>query len=125
MTTSATSLALWPDSSMRLRSSVQRTLYCYAHERLARRLRDLVEVQQAANRAAIDRGYCLGPLFVEEDSSGRAMQALIDDAASHDGGTAVAVPHLGHFIPLGGPHEWQQLLELITGRPLVFTGHTR
>ena len=95
-------------------SSVHRILYCYAHERLARKLRDLVEVQQAACRVAIERGYGLGPLFVEEDSSGRAMKALIDAVVSHAGGAAVAVPHRGHLIPLGGPHEWQVFLEEIT-----------
>jgi hypothetical protein len=62
--------------------------------------------------------------IVEEDSSGRAMQALIDTAAVHDG-AAVAVPHRGHFIPLGRPHEWQLLLEEVTGHPLVFTSHTQ
>jgi hypothetical protein len=104
---------------------MQRILYCYAHERLARTLRDLVDVQAAAYRVAVDRGYQLGPLFVEEDSSGRAMQALIESAAVHDGAAAVAVPHRGHFIPLGGPHEWQLVLEELTGHPLVFTSHTQ
>lgn len=117
---------LWPDSSAALQSGVRRTLYCYAHERLARTLRALFVVQQAANRAAIDLDYCLGPLFVEEDSSGQAMQALIDaaTATSHDAGAAVAVPHRGHFIPLGGAREWQLFLEQLTGHPMVFTGHT-
>jgi hypothetical protein len=107
------------------RSSLQRILYCYAHERLARTLRDLVEVQRAACRVATERGYHLGPLFVEEDSSGRAMQALIESAAVLDGAAAVAVPHRGHFIPLGRPHEWQLFLEEMTGHPLVFTSHTQ
>jgi hypothetical protein len=53
------------------------------------------------------------------------MQALVDAvAAVHDGSAAVAVPHRGHLIPLGRPHEWQMLLEQITGHPLVFTGRT-
>jgi hypothetical protein len=104
--------------------AVKRTLYCYAQEYLASRLRDVVEVHEAANRAAAEHGYLLGPLFIEEGSSGQAMQALIEAAAFHDGGAAVAVPSRGHFIALGGPHQWQLLLEQVTGHPLVFTGRT-
>jgi hypothetical protein len=104
---------------------VKRTLYCYAQEHLASRLRDVLEVQKAAGRVATERGYSLGPLFIEEGSSGQAIQALIEAAtAFHDGGAAVAVPSRGHFIPLGRPHEWQMLLEELTGHPLVFTGRT-
>ena len=104
--------------------AVQRTLFCYAHERLTRTLRDLANVQEAAYTEAVERGYLLGPLFVEEDSSGRAMQALIDAMTVQPGEGAIAVPHRGHLIPLGGPQEWQQLLEELTGHPLVFISHT-
>ncbi|TDX03713.1 hypothetical protein [Kribbella sp. VKM Ac-2566] len=100
--------------------AVQRTLFCYAHERLTRTLRDLAELQEAAYAEAIERGYQLGPLFVEEDSSGQAMQTLIDAVLLEIGGAAVALPHRGHLIPLGGPREWQQLLEELTGHPIVF-----
>jgi hypothetical protein len=99
-------------------------LYCYAHERLARKLRDLLEVQEAAYLIAMEHGYDLGPLFVEEDGSGRAMQSLVEAATSHIGGAAVAIPHRGHLIPLGGPLEWQAFLEESIGHPLLFTGHT-
>ncbi|MEV8373129.1 hypothetical protein AB0P21_10360 [Kribbella sp. NPDC056861] len=102
--------------------SVKRTLYCYAQEHLASRLRDVVEIHEAADRVATGGGYRLGPLFIEEAGSGQAMQALIEVAAAfHDGGAAVAVPSRGHFIPLGRPHEWQVFLEQITGHPLLFT----
>ncbi|WP_432889644.1 hypothetical protein ACQPYH_10840 [Kribbella sp. CA-245084] len=124
MTTAATSLAISAGNSMGPRSGAHRVLYCYAHERLAPKLRDLVAVQEAAGRAAIERGFVLGALFVEEDSSGTAMQALIDAVSSQPGGTAVAVPHRGHLIPLGRPYEWQLFLEEITRHPLVFTGRT-
>lgn len=99
-----------------------RTLYCYANERLARTLRDLVGVQEAAYARAVERGYRLGPLFVEEDNSGCAVRALVDAVTSHTGEAAVAVPHRGHLIALGGPEEWQRLLEELTSHPLVFTG---
>jgi hypothetical protein len=103
--------------------SVKRTLYCYAQEQLASRLRDVVKIHEAADRMATGGGYRLGPLFIEEAGSGHAMQALIEAASAfHDGGAAVAVPSRGHFIPLGRPHEWQMLLEEITGHPLLFTG---
>ncbi|WP_350278073.1 hypothetical protein [Kribbella sp. HUAS MG21] len=121
MTTAWTSLTFWPGTSPDPRGDVLPTLYCYACERLVRRLRDLVDVQEAAHRIAVDRGYRLGPLFVEEDDSGQAMEALICAATSNRAGAAVAVPHRGHFVPLGWPDEWQQLLELVTGRPLVLT----
>ncbi|MFD3400283.1 hypothetical protein ACFWUU_06400 [Kribbella sp. NPDC058693] len=124
MAIAETSLEFWPDSSPGPRSGTQRILFCYAHERLARRLRDLVELQTAAFQAAEQRGYRLGPLYVEEDDSGQAMQALIDAAMAHAGAVAVAVPHRGHLIPLGAPREWQQFLEELVGHPLVFTGHT-
>jgi hypothetical protein len=105
--------------------SVKRTLYCYAQEHLASRLRDVVEMQEAADRAATERGYRLGPLFIEEGRSRQAMHALIEAAAArHAGGAAVAVPSRGHFIPLGRPHEWQLLLEQVSGHPLVFMGGT-
>jgi hypothetical protein len=118
--------AFWPgsDHGGGAGSAVQRTLFCYAHERLTRTLRNLADLQEAAYAAAVERGYRLGPLFVEEDSSGRAMQALIDATALPSGGAAVAVPHRGHLIPLGGSQEWQQLLEELTGHPLVFISHT-
>ena len=99
-------------------------LYCYAHERLAPNLRDLIAVQEAAGRAAVERGFVLGALIVEEDSSGTAMQALIDAVSSQPNGTAVAIPHRGHLIPLGRPYEWQLFLEEITRHPLLFTGRT-
>jgi hypothetical protein len=100
--------------------TARRTLFCYVHERLTRTLRDLVDVQKAAGAMAFERGYLLGPLFVEEDSSGRAMQALLDAMTDQAGEGAIAMPHRGHLIPLGGPEEWQQLLEQLTGHPLVF-----
>ncbi|MGW5188275.1 hypothetical protein ACWEOO_03400 [Kribbella sp. NPDC004138] len=124
MTTTGMSLAFWPGQAPGPQTSVQRILYCYACERLIRRLRDVVEVQDAASRVAIDRGYSLGPLFVEEDDSGLAMEALLHAMASSVGGAVVAVPHRGHFVPLGWPDEWQQLLERLTGHPLVFTRYT-
>ncbi|MEV4263805.1 hypothetical protein [Kribbella sp. NPDC049584] len=124
MAIAAMSLEFWPGSSPGPESGTQRILYCYAHGRLARRLRDLVEVRKAALHAAEQRGYRLGPLFVEEDDSGQAMQALIDAAMAHAGRAAVAVPHRGHLIPLGAPREWQQFLEELVDHPLVFTGHT-
>ncbi|RZU16099.1 hypothetical protein EV645_3647 [Kribbella rubisoli] len=124
MTTSATSLAVSAGSSTGPRSGAHRVLHCYAHEHLAPKLLDLVAVQEAAARAAIERGFVLGALFVEEDSSGTAMQALIDAVSSQPGRTAIAVPHRGHLIPLGRPYEWQQFLEEITRHPLVFTGRT-
>ncbi|MFD7154305.1 hypothetical protein ACFV9C_06895 [Kribbella sp. NPDC059898] len=99
----------------------RRTLYCYAAECLVRRLRDLAEVQRTAYRASTERGYQLGPLFVEEDESGRAMHALMDAVADHKGAAAVAVPHRGHLIPLGRPRVWEWLLEELTDHPLVFT----
>ncbi|MGW6276813.1 hypothetical protein [Kribbella sp. NPDC055071] len=108
---------------MGLLPGVHRMLYCYSHERLVGKLRDLVEVQEAAHRLAMEREYELGPLFVEEDASGRAMQALIEAATSHIGGAVVAMPHRGHLIPLGGPLEWQAFLEETTGHSLLFTGH--
>lgn len=120
MTTAQTSLTLWPGDTPDHGAEARRTLYCYACERLVRRLRDLVDVQRAAYRVAVDRGFQLGPLFVEEDDSGRAMEALICTATSNRGGAAVAVPHRGHFVPLGPADEWQQLLEQITGRPVLF-----
>jgi hypothetical protein len=119
-----TSLELWPGSSPGPHSATERILYCYAHERLTRRLRDLVEIQKAALDAAEQRGYRLGPLYVEEDDSGQAMHALIDAAMAHAGRAAVAVPHRGHLIPLGPPREWQLFLEELVGHPLVLTGHT-
>ena len=122
MTATSASLAVWAGSSTG--SGVHRVLYCYAHERLAPKLRDLVAVREAADRAAIERGFVLGALFVEQDSSGTAMQALIDAVSSQPGSTAVAVPHRGHLIPLGRPYEWQLFLEEITRHPLVFTGRT-
>jgi hypothetical protein len=103
---------------------VKRTLYCYAQEHLASRLRDVVEVHEAADRVATEHGYLLGPLFIEECNSSQAMQELIEAATAHDGATAVAVPSRGHFVPLGRPREWQLLLEQLTGHPLVFTGRT-
>jgi hypothetical protein len=124
MATAETSLEFWPGSSPGLESGTRRVLYCYAHERLARRLRDLVEVQKAAFHAAEKHGYRLGPLFVEEDDSGQAVRALIDAVMEHAGKAAVAVPHRGHLIPLGAPREWQQFLEELVDHPLVFTGHT-
>ncbi|NUS00150.1 MAG: hypothetical protein HOV67_33435 [Kribbellaceae bacterium] len=125
MTTAPTSLTIWPgDTSEYQDSEVRRILYCYACERLVRRLRDLVDLQEAAYGIAVDRGYRLGPLFVEEDDSGRAMEALICTATSKSGGAAIAVPHRGHFVPLGRPDEWQRLLEGVTGRPLVFVRAT-
>jgi hypothetical protein len=106
--------------------ALRRTLYCYAQEHLASRLRDVVELHEAANRYAVEHGYLLGPLFIEEDNSGQAMQGLIEAAALHnDGGAAVAIPSRGHLIPLGRPHDWQLFLEQITGHPLVLTGRTR
>lgn len=106
------------------RSTAQRILYCYAHERLTRTLRDLVDVQEIAYAHAVERGYQFGPLFLEEDSSGCAMQALVDVLTRHVGRVAVAVPHRGHLIPLGGAQEWQQMLEHLTGHPVVFTNQT-
>lgn len=105
-------------------STARRVLYCYAHEGLTRTLRDLVGVQEAASAVAVERGYHLGPLFVEEDSSGNAMQALIEEMTIQLGKAAVAVPHRGHLIPLGAPQDWQWLLEDLTGHPLVFINHT-
>ncbi|MER7243561.1 hypothetical protein [Kribbella sp. NPDC000426] len=124
MAIAETSLVFWPGGEPGPHSNPQRILYCYAHERLARRLRDVVELQKAAFEAAEQRGYRLGPLFVEEDDSGQAMQALIDAAVARIGKAAVAVPHRGHLIPLGAPREWQQFLEELVDHPLVFTGHT-
>lgn len=121
MATAETSLAFWPGNWAEPQTDVRCILYCYVCERLVRRLRDLVEIQEAAFRVALDRGYGLGPLFVEEDDSGVAMEALLLAAASNAGGAVVAVPHRGHFVPLGWPDEWQQLLERITGNSLVFT----
>ncbi|MEV0793855.1 hypothetical protein [Kribbella sp. NPDC050459] len=120
MAIAKTSLAFWPGKWPDPRTDVRRVLYCYVCERLVRRLRDLVEIQEAASRIAIDRGYCLGPLFVEEDDSGVAMEALLHAAASNAGGAVVAVPHRGHFVPLGRPDEWHQFLEQMTGHSLVF-----
>lgn len=71
-------------------------------------------------RIAVARGYHPGPLFIEEDDSGQAMDALISAATSTIGGSGVAIPHRGHFVPLGPPDEWQQLLEQLTGRPVLF-----
>lgn len=116
-------LSGWTDEAAS-RSSVRRTLYCYAQGAISRTLRDLLEVRQAALAAAIERCYDLGTLFVEEDSSGRAMHALVDAASLDAGKAAVAVPHRGHLIPLGAPREWQQFLEELTGHPLVFTSRT-
>jgi hypothetical protein len=107
-----------------VRSEARRTLYCYAAECFVRTLRDLADVQRSVYKASLERGYNLGPLFVEEDNSGQAMRALIEAVAAHDEAAAVAVPHRGHFIPLGRPHEWQSLLEELTGHPLVFTSHS-
>ncbi|TCC28750.1 hypothetical protein [Kribbella sindirgiensis] len=123
MATAEVNPALWPGSDHGAEPAAHRTLFCYAHERLTRTLRDLAAVQEAAYAMAIEREYHLGPLFVEEDSSGRAMQALIDATALTHGGAAIAVPHRGHLIPLGAPREWQLLLEELTGHPLVFIGH--
>jgi hypothetical protein len=81
-------------------------------------------VHEAAKMVANERGYLLGPLFIEEGNSGQAMQALIEAAAFRDGGAAVAIPPRGHLAPLGKPHEWQLLLEQITGHPLVLTRRT-
>jgi hypothetical protein len=106
------------------RSIVRRTLYCYAHERLVRTLHGLVDVREAAHAQAIEHGYHLGSFFLEEDSSGRAMQALIDTMARDGGAVALIVPHRGHLMPLGGAEEWQQFLEYLTGHPLVFTSRT-
>ncbi|HEY3561623.1 MAG TPA: hypothetical protein VGL05_29365 [Kribbella sp.] len=121
MTSAQANLTLWPDDSPDPGASVRPTLYCYACERLVGRLRDLVDLQEAAYRIALDTGYRPGPLFIEEDDSGQAMEALICAATSDRGGAAVAIPHRGHFVPLGWPDEWQQLIERITGRPLVLT----
>ena len=111
-------------ASAELNPAVRRTLFCYAHERLTRTLRNLADLQEAAYAEAVKRGYYLGPLFVEEDNSGRAMQALIDAMTDEVGHGAIAVPHRGHLIPLGGPQEWQQVLEELTGHPLVFISHS-
>jgi hypothetical protein len=124
MTTAQKSLMLWSGDSPDLDVGVRRTLFCYACERLVRRLRDLVDLQEAAYRIAQDRGYRAGPVFLEEDDSGRAMEALICAATATRGGAAVAVPHRGHLVPLGCPDEWQQLLERITGEPLVLVRST-
>lgn len=103
---------------------MQRTLYCYVQESLVHTLRKLVDVQAAAYALAIQRGYRLGPLFVEEDDSGSAMWALFEAVEAAPGRVAVAVPHRGHLIALGGLDRWQQLLEELTGHPLVVTGRT-
>lgn len=107
-----------------IRQAAQRTLLCYAQAHLVSRLRDVVDVHEAASIAATERAYSLGPLFIEEDGSGQAIKALIEAATDLEGGAAVAVPSRGHLVPLGSPHEWQELLEQITGHSLVFTGRT-
>ncbi|GAA1582053.1 hypothetical protein [Kribbella karoonensis] len=101
--------------------SMRRTLYCYAAGCLARTLRELTEVQRIAGRAAVERGYQLGPLFVEESCAGQAMHTLMDAVSAGEGTAAVAVPHRGHLIPLGQPRAWEWLLEELTGHPLVLT----
>ncbi|HEY3514233.1 MAG TPA: hypothetical protein VGL36_33955 [Kribbella sp.] len=101
--------------------STRRILYCYVAGCLARTLRDLTEVQRIAGQAAVDLGYQLGPLFVEENFSGQAMQSLMDAVSAGEGTAAVAVPHRGHLIPLGQPQVWEWLLEELTGHPLVLT----
>jgi len=106
------------------RPAARRTLYCYAHEHLTRTLRGLTGAQETAYAVAVERGYELGPLFLEEDSSGSGMQALVDALTLHDGAVAVAMPHRGHLIPLGGPQTWQTFLEVLTGHPVVFTSRT-
>lgn len=104
--------------------SARRTLYGYAAERLVHRLRGLAELQQVvAYRESVERGYQLGPLFVEEHDSGRAMQALVEAVSAGQGAAVVAIPHRGHLVPLGRPHVWEWLLEELTGHPLVFTSH--
>ncbi|WP_427896291.1 hypothetical protein ACQHIV_20390 [Kribbella sp. GL6] len=104
--------------------STRRILYCYVAGCLARTLRELTDVQRIAGRAAAERGYQPGPLFVEEDCSARAMQSLMDAVSAGEGAAAVAVPHRGHLIPLGQPRVWEWLLEELTGHPLVFTSRT-
>src|SRR4051794_25978129 len=124
MTSVPASLTFSSGDSPDQNADVRPTLYCYVCERLVRRLPDLVDLQEAAYRIALDSGYRPGPLFVEEDDSGQAMETLICAATSDRGGAAVAIPHRGHLVPLGRPDEWQELIERITGRPLVLTRPT-
>jgi hypothetical protein len=111
-------------SSGRCRRTGQRILYSYAHECLTRTLRDLADVQDAAHARAAECGYQLGPLFLEADNSGSAMQALVDAVRCGAGRAAVAVPHRGHLIPIGGAWEWQAFLQDLTDHPLVFARPT-
>jgi hypothetical protein len=126
MTTSEMGPALWsrPDNRGWGRRAPQRTSYCNAHECLTRTVRDLACVQEAEYAQAVERGYHPGPLFLEADNSGSAMEALIDAVTRGVGRAAVAVPHRGHLIPIGGAWEWQAFLQDLTDHPLVFARPT-